>query len=75
MATKKMTQAYWIGLGEGTKRRALTCVFPLHPAVVDMLSNERPKLSDPWWRIVFSKVRIPEETSHYHFVINHTYYM
>lgn len=75
MATKKLTQAYWKSLQEGTKRRALTCVFPINPAIVDMLIDMRPNVKDPWWRIVFSKVRIPEKGSPYKFVVNGTYYM
>jgi len=73
--TRKMTKAYWKTLGDGTKRRALMCCFPIHPAIVDMLFDMQPNLQDPWWPMVFSKVRIPEKGCPYKFAVNHTYYM
>lgn len=78
--TKHLTITYWNTLEEGSKRRALTAVFPLMPAVVDMLLNDEPKpKKDPWWSLVFKKVRVPEPDErgyrHYKSVINHTYYM
>ena len=73
--TKKMTLAYWKSLSEGSKRRALTCVFPLNKAVVDMLIDDQPKpKDDPWWKMVWSKVRIPEaDAGGYKTVVNRTY--
>ena len=73
--TKKMTLHYWNSLSEGSKRRALTCVFPLHKAVVDMLIDDQPKpKDDPWWKMVWSKVRIPEaDAGGYKTVVNRTY--
>lgn len=75
--TKKMTVKYWETLGEGSKKRALTCVFPLNPAAVDMLLDDKPNPKDPWWTIVFKKVRIPEPDErgyrHYKTVVNKTY--
>ena len=60
--TKKMTIAYWNGLSQGSKKRALQYVFPILPATVEMLLNEKPtKVNDRgslWW-IVFREVRIP----------------
>lgn len=41
--TTKMTLKYWQSLSEDSKRRALTCVFPLHKAIVDMLIDDKPK--------------------------------
>lgn len=71
--TKKMTVKYWNSLDDGSKRRALTYVFPLHKATVDMLMNEKPDPNDnAWWGYVWKKVRIPE-TGHYKTVVNHTY--
>lgn len=62
--TKKMTIRYWNGLSEDSKRRALTFVFPIHPACVNMLLKEKPKLKgNPWWEMVWKKVRIPEATA------------
>ena len=76
--TSKMTHKYWNSLSEGSKRRALTCVFPLNKAVVDMLIDDQPKpMDDPWWKMVWRKVRIPEADAggyrHYKTVVNHTY--
>ena len=73
--TKKMTLTYWKSLSEGSKRRALTCVFPLNKAVVDMLIDDQPKpKDDPWWKMVWSKVRIPEaDAGGYKTVVNRTY--
>lgn len=76
--TTKMTLKYWQSLSEGSKRRALTCVFPLHKAIVDMLIDDKPKpKDDPWWKMVWRKVRVPEADSkgyrHYKTVVNRTY--
>lgn len=74
--TKKMTVKYWNGLSKGSKERALKYCFPIHPAIVDMLANEKPhKVNDrgEWWWMVFSKVRIPEDTHCYKTVVNNTY--
>lgn len=77
MANKRMTISYWKSLSEGSKRRALTCVFPLHKTVVDMLVDDDPRPSDPWWSMVWRKVKIPEADSkgyrHYKTVVNKTY--
>ena len=72
--TKKMTIKYWVALSESSKKRALTYVFPLHKAIVEMLLNEKPdpKNSD-WWQMVFKKVRIPGPGSYYKTVVNNTY--
>ena len=76
--TTKMTLKYWQSLSEGSKRRALTCVFPLHKDIVDMLIDDKPKpKEDPWWKMVWRKVRVPEADSkgyrHYKTVVNRTY--
>ena len=74
--TKKMTLTYWKGLSEDSKRRALTFVFPIHPACVNMLLNEKPKLKgNPWWEMVWKKVRIPEDHSNYKTVIDRNTYI
>ena len=74
--TKKMTLTYWKGLSEDSKRRALTFVFPIHPACVNMLMKEKPKLKgNPWWEMVWEKVRIPEDHSHYKTVIDRNTYI
>ncbi len=76
--TSKMTLKYWNSLSEGSKRRALTYVFPISKATVDMLLNDKPKPKDnPWWAMVWKKVRVPEADEsgyrHYKTVVNHTY--
>ena len=71
--TKKMTLKYWNSLSDGAKKRALTCVFPLHKAIVEMLLNEKPDLKSEWWQMVFKKVRIPAPGSYYKTVVNNTY--
>ena len=72
--TKKMTIKYWVALSESSKKRALTYVFPLHKAIVEMLMNEKPDLKNSdWWKMVFTKVRIPGPGSYYKTVVNNTY--
>lgn len=69
--TKKMTLTYWKGLSEGTKKRALTYVFPTQPACVNMLLNEKPNVKQShWWQMVWKTVSIPTDQSHYKVVIN-----
>lgn len=70
---RRLTLKYWNSLDEGSRRRALTHVFPLQPGLVDMLLNEKPKSDSPWWKIVFRRIRIPEDHSHYKTVVNKTY--
>ena len=71
--TKKMTIKYWNSLSDGAQKRALTYVFPLHKAIVEMLMNEKPDLKSDWWQLVFKKVRIPAPGSYYKTVVNNTY--
>lgn len=68
-----MTITYWNSLERGSKKRALTCVFPLHHSIVDMLLDEKPNSKSTWWKLVFKKVRIPEDSSHYKTIVNSTY--
>ena len=72
--TKKMTLSYWKGLSKDSKFRALTYVFPLEASLVRMLQNEKPQpKQSPWWQLVWKKVRIPADHSHYKTVVNDTY--
>ena len=71
--TKKMTLKYWAALSESSKKRALQYCFPIHPAIVEMLMNEKPDLKSGWWQMVFKKVRIPAPGSYYKTVVNNTY--
>jgi len=57
--TKKMTIKYWESLSESSRKRALQYCYPIHPAIVEMLMNEKPDLKSEWWKMVFKKVRIP----------------
>ena len=72
MATRKMTLKYWADLSVGSRKRALQYVFPIHPAIVEMLMNEKPNLKNDLWKFVWRKVRIPIE-SYYKTVVNGTY--
>lgn len=74
---KKMTISYWNSLSRGSKERALKYCFPIHPATVEMLLDEKPNhVTDKssWWYTVFSKVRIPVNSS-YKTKVNNTYLM
>lgn len=73
MATKKMTLKYWGKLEEGSKRRALTHVFPGNDPLVQILLSEKPNKDNTLWQIVFKEVRIPENGSHYKTVVHKTY--
>ena len=70
---KQLTIRYWKSLSKDSQRRALTCVFPLHKGIVEMLLNDEPVKSDPWWQIVFRKVKVPDGHSHYKTIINKTW--
>ena len=75
--TRKLTIKYWNSLSEGSRKRALQYCFPIHPATVEMLLNDKPRKDDSWWQYVFKKVRIPEADAngyrHYKTVVNKTY--
>lgn len=73
MATKKMTLKYWGSLDEGSKRRALTRVFPINNSIVQILMNEKPDKKKTLWQLVFQEVRIPEDSSHYKTVVHNNY--
>ena len=81
--TKAMTQKYWKSLSKDSQKRALTHVFPTMASCVDMLLNDpKPNYKDdPWWKLVFKKVRQPIPTDydkkvgymHYKTVVNGAY--
>lgn len=73
MATKKMTLKYWATLDEGSRRRALTHVFPIKNPIVQFLLQEKPDKKKTLWQLVFKEVRIPEDNSHYKTVVHKTY--
>lgn len=72
MKTKRLTKKYWNSLPKDSKRRALTCVFPLHKGIVEMLIEEEPRTDEVFWKLVFRKVRIPDD-GFYKTVVNNTY--
>jgi hypothetical protein len=72
MKKKKMTRKYWKSLSRGSRERALTAVFPLGRSTVEMLMAEDPGKGE-WWKIVFSRVKIPENAGHYKTVVRNTY--
>lgn len=74
---KKMTISYWVSLSRDSKERALKYCFPIHAEVVKMLLDEKPAhVTDKssWWYTVFSKVRVPLNSS-YKTKVNNTYLM
>lgn len=74
---KKMTISYWNSLSKGSQERALKYCFPIHASIVEMLLNEKPNHvteKGSWWWQVFSKVRIPLNSS-YKTKVNNTYLM
>lgn len=73
MATKMMTLKYWGSLDKGSKRRALTHVFPINNPIVQILMNEKPDKKKTLWQLVFQEVRIPEDNSYYKTVVHNTY--
>ena len=74
---KKLTISYWNSLSKGSKERALKFCYPIHPAIVKMLLEEEPTakdIKDGFWGLVFRKIRIPHDPSHYKTVfMNSTY--
>ena len=73
MVTKKMTLKYWGTLDEGSKRRALTHVFPINNPIVQIMLDEKPNKSKTLWQIVFQEIRIPEDNSRYKTIVHNTY--
>ena len=73
MKNRKMTKTYWASLSRSSRERALISVFPLNRAAADMLLEEKPNLTDPWWQIVWRHVRIPADNSHYKTCVNNVY--
>lgn len=74
---KKMTISYWNSLSRDSKQRALKYCFPIHESIVEMLLDEKPNhVTDKssWWYTVFSKVRVPLNSS-YRTKVNNTYLM
>ena len=47
-------------------------VFGNQHGIINMLLNEPPNKKSPFWKIVFSKVKISED-NHYKTIVNGTY--
>lgn len=73
MRTRKMTARYWNSLCRGSKERALSFVFGYQKAWIDVCLSEKPDLKDGVWQMIFRKVRIPEDHTHYKTVVNNTF--
>ena len=79
--TKKLTIKYWQSLERGSRERALRFVFPISPAIVSMLLDEKPtqeEIKHGFWSLVFRKIRIlePDERGYRHYktvFMNSTY--
>lgn len=74
---KKMTISYWMSLSRSSKERALKYCFPIHQSIVEMLLDEKPNhVTDKssQWYIVFTKVRVPVNSS-YKTKVDNTYLM
>jgi len=64
---------YWDSLEQGSKKRALAHVFSGNAPLVQILLNEKLDRDNTLWQIVFKKVRIPEDNSHYKTIVHKTY--
>ena len=73
MANKKMTLSYWNSLSRGSKYRALCFVFGPHQCLANIYADEKPNLKDGMWKLIFKKIHIPEDHSHYKTCVNQTY--
>ena len=73
MRTRKLTIKYWNSLEEGSRKRALMYCFPINSEIADMLLGDKPQKDNPWWKMVFDMVRIPDANSSYKTIVNNTY--
>ena len=69
---KKLTIKYWNALERSSKERALSMVYGNQHGIINMLLSEKPNKKSLFWKIVFNKVRIAED-SHYKTIVNGTY--
>ena len=69
---KKLTIKYWNTLERSSKERALSMVYGNQYGIINMLLNEKPNKKNPFWKIVFSKVKIAED-EHYKTIVSGTY--
>ena len=69
---KSLTIKYWNTLERSSKERALSMVYGNQYGIINMLLNEKPHKKNPFWKIVFSKVKIAED-EHYKTIVSGTY--
>lgn len=68
-----MTASYWNSLCRESKERALSFVFGYQKTWIDLCLSEKPDLNDGVWKMIFRKVRIPEDHTHYKTSVNNTF--
>lgn len=70
-----MTQNYWNSLEERTRAHAVRVALPDMPqSFAESLAKERVNMKSPWFKLLFSIVRQPEDECGYKFVVNGVYY-
>lgn len=73
MKTRQMTLGYWKTLSRGSKFRALCFVFGPYQSMANMYADEKPDKKNAMWKMIFRRIRIPEDHSHYKTCVNKTY--
>lgn len=73
MKTRQMSLSYWNTLSRGSKFRALCFVFGPHQCLANMYADEKPDKKNAMWKMIFRRIRIPEDHSHYKTCVNKTY--
>ena len=66
---KKLTLKYWNALPLDTKKRAINAAMPNMGNFADWFSKEKVDMTNQFWKIIFSKVRIPTD-GYYKVVVN-----
>ena len=73
MKTRQMSLSYWNTLSRGSKFRALCFVFGPYQSMANMYADEKPDKKNAMWKMIFRRIRIPEDHSHYKTCVNKTY--
>ena len=69
---KSLTIKYWNTLEKSYKERTLSMVYGNQHGIINMLLSEKSNKKCPFWKIVFSKVKITDD-GHYKTTVNGTY--
>ncbi len=69
---KSLTIKYWNTLERSSKERALSRVYGNQHGIINMLLSENPNKKSPFWKIVFTKVKIADD-GHYRTIVDGTY--